>query len=276
MRRTFADVLREGKINIKDEYNKLYSLMFGKYIIEGDKSLHDMIEEIFCYFSFRGTCLSLSEFDKKYGFHFEKEPKDFDVVYLVSFCEYFQNMLVGIQEVERTRRLRYQYININLLQNQIRLVIDNIGYMPVEDDGLIVYVEKSSAAISVSESPMIPKELSYKVLEYNHYSLRGNLNKKKVILLHLADLLEPKRKELNGINGNLCNDIFFAFNNLNIRHNNIDPDNSSNYKRLISSMKEEELEKWYDEVYQMCLLAFMELEEEERKHKFNTLKKKLN
>lgn len=37
-------------------------------------------------------------------------------------------------------------------------------------------------------------------------------------------------------------------------------------------MKKAQLEQWYDEIYQMCLLAFMRLEHIDRKKKFDVLK----
>ena len=40
-------------------------------------------------------------------------------------------------------------------------------------------------------------------------------------------------------------------------------------------MNAEELERWYDETYQMCLLAFMRLEQKERKKRFDEAKSKI-
>ena len=97
MRRTFAEVFREGKVDIRNEYEKLYDIMYGRNFENGSTSLYDIIADSFASFYFRGTCLSIDEFDKKYGFDFEENPNGAEVEYLVSFCEYFQNMLVGLQ-----------------------------------------------------------------------------------------------------------------------------------------------------------------------------------
>ena len=40
-------------------------------------------------------------------------------------------------------------------------------------------------------------------------------------------------------------------------------------------MSPEELEHWYDETYQMCLLAFIRLEQEERKIEVDKLKSRI-
>ena len=41
-------------------------------------------------------------------------------------------------------------------------------------------------------------------------------------------------------------------------------------------MGDEKLEEWYDEVFQMCLLAILEVENIERKKRFKTLKDSVN
>ncbi|MBR6228319.1 MAG: hypothetical protein IKQ97_01110 [Eubacterium sp.] len=272
MRRTFAEILREGNVDIGNEYKKLYDIMYDRNFENGSTSLHDIIADSFASFYFRGTCLTLDEFDEIHGFDFEENPDCYDVEYLVLFCEYYQNMLVGLQNVINDMIFGYSSVNTALLMEQIRKVIDAIGYMPVYIDGFTIYIEKSPASIAASESELIPKELSYKVLEYNHHSLHGEIEKKKQILLKLAELLEPERENLKNANGALCSDVFYAFNKMNLRHNNINKNNPAKYKLTIALMDKDVLEKWYDEVYQMCLLCFLELEQAERKMKFDKLK----
>ncbi len=280
MRRTFADVLRAGQIDIKKEYTKLYDIMFGDNIYDDyDKSysLYDLISENFSHYNIRGTCLTLDEFDQTYGFIFEEQPQDFDIDYLVSFCEYFQNLLICYQtDPSNMMSSMVHQIDIRRIMEQIEKVIDAIGYMQAHDDGFLIYVEKSPAAIAVSESPIVPEDLSYRVLEYNHHSLRGDIAKKKQILIAIAALLEAKKDDLKSSNNSLCTDIFYAFNNLNLRHNNIDPAIPSNYKVTVAQMGDEKLEEWYDEVFQMCLLAILEVENIERKKRFKTLKDSVN
>ena len=146
--------------------------------------------------------------------------------------------------------------------------------MQTSQDGYTIFVEKDAAAISVSE--ILPSDLSYKVIEYNHHSMKGDIDGKKAILKLMADQLEPRGKELNHIDGQFKKDLFNAFNNMNIRHNNTDQKDSGNYRKYVAEMDKAELEKWYDEIYQMCLLAFMRLEHTARKPKFDELMRKVN
>lgn len=145
-----------------------------------------------------------------------------------------------------------------------------IGYMMTQKDSITIMVPKSQEAIAVSE--IVSPTLSYKVIEYNHHALQGNIEAKKSIILLLADQLESKREALRSINKTLENNIFFLYNSMNIRHNNCDP-NSKNYKEHTANMPIKELEFWYDEIYQLSLLAFLELDNIERTKQIEVLKR---
>ena len=68
--------------------------------------------------------------------------------------------------------------------------------------------------------------------------------------------------------------IFYCFNNLNMRHRNT-AEGDKQYKKYVAKMSNKELENWYDEIYQMCLLAFLEFENSNRYIKFDQLKKNI-
>lgn len=63
-------------------------------------------------------------------------------------------------------------------------------------------------------------------------------------------------------------------NNFHIRHNNADTQ-SPKFKEPIGALSKEQLEFWYDEVYQMCLLAVLRLEHVGRKKTFEALKSEI-
>ena len=115
---------------------------------------------------------------------------------------------------------------------------------------------------------------SYKLIEYNHHSLRGDIEAKKNILLLFATQLEPRREELNSLNRSLCSDLFMLFNNLNIRHNNVE-EGSASYKEVVAKMSGKELEKWYDDTYMLCIEAFIALDNKTRREEIKQLKDKL-
>lgn len=148
MRRNFAQVLKEGKVDLKKEYSKLYDLFYGKDPRDG-KSLADLISLNFEGFYFRGTCLDLGEFDEVHGFRFEEQPKIFDIDYLVSFCEYIYNFVLHFED-----HYFFGQINKSFYLQQINKVIETIGYIQCSEDGFTIFVPKDNAAIAVSESEL--------------------------------------------------------------------------------------------------------------------------
>ena len=64
-------------------------------------------------------------------------------------------------------------------------------------------------------------------------------------------------------------------NNMNIRHNNRSKKDKAKYKEYVSKMTKKQLEKWYDELYQMILLAFLILDNVDRSTKVKDLKDKI-
>ena len=269
MRKNFAEVLKNGKVDIRREYSRLYNLLYATFddgSIEGS-SLYKHINDQFSKIWFRGTAITLEEFDEEHGFSFERQPKDFNIDYLISFCEYLYNLILGYMGTLYNPNQN----DLLFVLKQIDTVIAAIGYMPATRDNFTIFVEQSQSAIAVSEI-IEDNDLAYKTIYYNHHSMKGDITGKKEILLKFANCLEPKSKLLHSINASLKDDLFYLFNNLNIRHNNIDNADNRYYKKYVNNMSSEQIEEWYDETYQMCLLAFLEIEQYERKKRFDILK----
>ncbi len=272
----FSQVLKDAKVDIKREYDRLYA-MFCIHKVANINGTEMTLKEIcatnFINLPFRGTCVSLDDFDDFYGYYFEKEPKDFGIDYLVSFCEYSYNLSAYNQGLGYGMPMTGVERGVQLYIKQVIRVIDAIGYTGNAKDGVTDFVPKDQAAISVSE--IVEPNLSYKVIEYNHHSMKGNLDQKKAIIIALADQLEPRRDKLKEINSSLASDLFFLFNKVNLRHNNINP-KGKKCVPFVSDMGNDEIECWYDDIYQMCLLAFLELDNLERKNRVKKLKEDMN
>lgn len=56
-----------------------------------------------------------------------------------------------------------------------------------------------------------------------------------------------------------------------MRDNNC-KEGDKNYHEAVAKMKEADLESWYDELYQMMLLAFLEVDQIEHEKKVDELK----
>lgn len=271
-RKDFAQVLLDADVDIKREYDRLYSSFYMQETHDSYGNigtLRDLCAINFINIPFRGTCLTLDDFDEFYDFHFERIPSNFSIDYLITFCEYTYNLILYANNETNFMFMSPKQLYIE----QVMRVVDNIGYMQTQKNWVTIFVPKSEEAIEVAK--ILPDNLSYKVIEYNHYSLKGDLEGKKAILLSLSDKLEGSSDKLGQTNNTLKTNIFFAFNNLNLRHNNCDIE-SKHYKEYVANMDKQDLEIWYDETYQLCLLAFLELNNVERTKKFNELKKKIN
>ena len=167
----------------------------------------------------------------------------------------------------------------------IQVIFDNITrFLELSNHELItlengdkIIVEKNVYASEVSQ---IISETNIqdaiKVLEYNHFANKGNIQRKKEILIALANYLEPFRRELN--NSEELKDImkvnnqkviafeklFEMYNNFGLRHNN------SNQYHL--DLADDELEQWYDDIYTSTLFVILSMYESIILSKLKTLR----
>lgn len=272
----FVEKLKHVSIDIKREYRRLYELFYQReysnVFLDSTFTLKEVCEDSFTGMpeTFRGTCISLEDFNENHGFRFPAKPKGLDMNFLIAFGEYSYNLILnclycddGSAYETEAREAEQEYLR------HVEILAEKIGFMLYEKEGLFELVPIDQAAISVSE---IIDDISYRVIEYNHQSMRGDIEGKKAILIELAGKLEPLRSQLKNTDKTLEDDLFMLLNNLNIRHNNIEK-GSSKYIPYIAEMDRDDLEKWYDDIYQMCLLAFLELDNVDRKKRVDELKK---
>ena len=145
------------------------------------------------------------------------------------------------------------------------------------ENGRQIIVEKNVYASEVSQIISETNiEDAIKVLEYNHFSNKGDIQRKKEILISLANYLEPLRDELNAfeelkevmkVNSKkiiAVEQLFGMYNNLGLRHNND--------KQYHLNMNDEELEQWYDDIYASTLFVILSLDEARILSKLKTLR----
>ena len=259
MRRTFFDLLKNSKVDVNFELQKLNNLFIQDCCFHRRKSysLHDLVAENFVKYYKRREhflslhellnaiyleCFNISKFDK-YFLYAEM------YVDLISILDNLDN-----QEIESQK---------NIIKTQIERVISSLGYKFIVIDDRQIIVENNvfanEAAQAVTEFADIKEALS--ILEYNHFSNKGNIERKKEILKKIADLLEPWRKPLNKSSElkdllKANNDkiqalekLFYMYNKFNIRHNNED--------QMLTGLSNQEIESWYDKIYTMSLFVIL-------------------
>lgn len=271
-RRNFYEIINESPLNLPAEYERLRTLYY-----EGTDlycPVEDLVEEAFEYLPeyLIGRTISLEDFNKTYGFNFPKtiiadpEVPFSTTEYLFSFCEYVWNFCEALIKHPMVRLDSGDGGSIKHLKDKILGCMSDLGHVLIEREKLYIFVPADPAAISVAE--VSSPDLSVSILEYHHHALKGNLAKKKAILKLLADDIEPCRAALNGINRSFSS-TFFQMLQKFVRHNNED-------NACISSLSNAEIEKYYDDIYQMWLLAKLELDNVERKQRAAKLLDKIN
>lgn len=265
------DKLLEDEVGILIEIDRGYFNANTKY-----ESIVTFVDDFaFKEWKYRQNCIDCQDMSETLGFDELLEYDEDDEIEeedLLSYLEYVANILNLVETVKLKQGCSYKGTDIyHAAKANVRNVLEWLNYEEkvFENGKKVIITEKNPAATAVAE--VVDEELAYKVIQYNHYILKGDIETKKTILLALGQELEPRRKELLQIDKDLEDGIFFMLNNLNLRHNNKSR-NDKNYKAAVAKMNKKNLEEWYDELYQMMLLAQLELEQAKRKEKVKELK----
>ena len=158
-----------------------------------------------------------------------------------------------------------KYINKNEnVQTQAKTIFTNIfifleklNYELKEiDGGKQIVVEKNPATTQAVEI-VADTSTAIALIEYNHYTLKGDLDEKRRILTALASYIEPilrSRALQNAGYKQLESDVGFMLNNFHIRHNNKEGAKSQEY---IVGLNDIQLEEWYDKIYNAVLTVII-------------------
>lgn len=278
-RKNIFELLSE-KYNIVKEMNKIAELFLSIEITATNplnfQSGIYSIEQIFEWNCFpkwkqRGPYLSCAEMkaDLNIPNSFSNNMDD-----IIKGLEYYINIL-RLVTVNFSRNLNISYPSAYpMLLKNIDILLEHLNYeeQVFAQDEKVILVPKNPAATAVAE--ITDKEhIAFAILKYNHNSLRGDLEGKRQLLLSIANEYEPLLT--NPIDG--FTDYFkkatFLLNNLNLRHNN---KSGKDKKQFVVDMPNKELEKWYDELYQLLLFCVLIKDNVKRKKEIDDLVKKIN
>lgn len=282
MRKSIFDIVSEN-ISIESEIDRIIKMATKENVLAVNTysyyTLFEFVDE-YCFKEWerRGHFIDLDDFLEAVGFEDLIEDAKYSVDDLFTFIEVVYNfwqlsceMLYSEDEMASKVNWCGNYYHLKEVMDDILQQYNHAVHIDC-DKQIVLVIENNPEATAVAEL-MTKDELSLDILKYNHRSLKGDIELKKSILLSLAAEIEPKRKLLHNINAKLEDDIFFMLNNLNIRHNNRSK-KDKNYKEYVAKMKKASLEKWYDELYQMLLLAFLQLDNIKRSERVKELKLK--
>lgn len=282
MRRNIFDIASQNT-TMASEVDRLISMATKEVTIcvntYGDKTLFEYFDE-YCFEDWmqRGHFVDLDDFLKCIGFGNLKRSATEDVEAFLTLIELIYNVWVLVNvDVANYNKIGYKlewegnYYHLKKVMDDILGQYNYTAYVDKKNEKVLV-IENTPGVTAVAE--IVEPSLALEVIKYNHYALKGEIELKKSILLKMAQQLEPQRKSLHAIDSKLEDNIFFMFNNLDLRHNNRSA-NDKSYKEYVAKMKKRDLEKWYDELYQMVLLAFLLLDNVDRTEKVKELKGKI-
>lgn len=282
MRKSIFDIVSES-IDMESETNRILTMAEKENMLCCDSftdyKLFEFVEE-FCFsdWEYRGHFISVNDYLTALDFKELKRRAAYDTDAHLTIIELVYNFwnLAYQKLIDKDTGYEFQWCgNYFHLKDVMDDILDQYNHIAYQNNGkaCILVIENKEEVTAAAE--ILPESLSLDVIKYNHRTLQGNVELKKSILFSLGAELEPKRKELQVINKQLSDDIFFMLNSINIRHNNRSKKDQSKYKEYVAKMTKKQLEKWYDELYQMILLAFLLLDNVERIKKVKKLKENI-
>ena len=228
-------------------------------------------EECFDDWKRKGYCLGVDDFLVTIKYKSIKEKASHSIGDFLTMAEVIVNFIMLAEHKQKTTN-QYAFDEEFFLLKEI--ILDGL----TRYNQRVVYDDELEQALIIEDKPEVTAvaeiaepQIARAVIRYNHHTLKGDIDAKKAILLMLASELEPQRRLLKSINSELEDSIFYMLNNMNLRHNNTEI-GDKNYHKAVAEMGPKELEQWYDELYQMMLLAKLLIDNKPRQEKTKMLK----
>lgn len=284
IRKNIFQILLEQK-DISTDFSRLDNFFKNRKVVRRgigkEFSLKEFVE-LFCFdtWTSNGYCINLDEFlvGVKYPHAILTDfcdPEDSIRDFLVAI-ETIYNLWYAAESFLSTENAEGRFWDVlptfEMLKEMMDSQLESMNYKPIynADKAQVIVVENDPAITEVVE--VVDPYLVAPILQYNHHLLHGQLNEKKRILLTLGSDLEARRANLKTENPTLESDIFFILNSFDIRHNNRE---GSKKKDYIVNMSLSDLEYWYDNLFQMILLAYLEIDNLPRKKQIANFKQRV-
>lgn len=274
-RKNIFELLSE-KYDIVEEINKIKKIA-ESYKICYDSSAKYTIETAFNLFFIykwkaRGSFLDCDEIKRKIGMPEYFNTKDIEDISIA--LEYYMNIVycITIHSIKKESSITVLPSKIKIIIRNIAILADalNLDRIINEEEETVILVPKNPAATAVAE--IAPKTIAFAILKYNHASLKGQLEEKRKLLASIANEYEPLLDNPTSGFSDYFTKTNALLNNLHIRHNN---KKGKHKNEVLLNMKPEELEKWYDELYQLLLFCVLVKDNTARKEKVVELLKGL-
>lgn len=280
MRQRISDKNKFPSFSLKTEYDKLNALFhnreaFGRILVLSQRmrpsiSYFDCIQNMFLKWELRGTFTTLDEMMEALAVSERNFVDSVTEERLLDYIQFLVNAVVFVDtEVNSGKYAIYQVDTVicDALVENCCYLLEHLGAEMCEVDRELVIVYGNDVASVVKEQH---PDLSVSIVEYQKIDNRGDLQRKGEILCTLAKTLEPFENRFKGTEFNaLCTDTTMLFNNIGARHA-LKSDDKVSFQFM--TMKKEDLEKWYDNAFQMFLACMSVLPYLDVKGKLKTIK----
>ena len=252
MRKRISEQNIFPNLNLYEEYlkiEKVLSIMIlaGTYWTNGTKSapsytIEDYLnKEAFSNWNLRGSFFSTTEMKNR-----------IDEDWLLDYLQYARNCIdyfkrctgrPGTAYISNQNVLSAAISNIDMLANKLHA---SFIYDEINKEYFVVYTDAVAALVAV-ENP----DINDSIIEYKKIDNRGDLTRKAEVLCTLYKTLESYSDLFKGTTyNNLYSDTKKLFNVSGVRHN-VDKDAIA--CATFNKMNPEELEEWYDKIFNMFL-----------------------
>lgn len=274
MYKSMYDILNQS-IDYSNEYDKLWDMIFTEryYQYSGIKySLTDIFNKFIVLWKYKGTKCSTQEvLDELEIIEYPNINVQEAILKLCDFIINIREFLIfeknridneadvaeeynkycpDGEEMKVPKRL---YMKDKMLNDLVNEILNSLNYEIIKKEDYQCFIVKKNVDSEETAKVIEDTDISTKILQYNDYSIVEDKIAKKAILKSLADYFEGHKKEIKAFNSDLENNISFALNNFNIRHNNI---TGSKANEFMSSVTDKELIMLYDKTYFLMLIAF--------------------
>ena len=250
------EMLEKRDVDPTDEFRRLVALFHAQWrTLYGQNSLKKVIDGVFhkVPIQLRQTFLSVEDLLKSLDIS-EETPYGRDWYELFLYSELLMNLIhytkVCFDKDESAKETAQQIIsNINVILEKT-----NHAWAKIKEGYVIV--DKNPATTEAIECLEEKNaDLALNMIEYNRVLLKGNLQRKREILVALADYIEPMNNIFKGTRYEaLYSDSKFLVNAIDIRHNNSGKGDLPEKAKLWTPQEKED---WYDKTYQVLLTVIL-------------------
>lgn len=247
------------------------------YYSYGYATLFDFVDK-FCFntWQHRNECVDVSDFLNVLKYEKIKQNAHVKSESLLELIELIYNFwLLAFTTIHEHSDKATGIGNFDHLKKVMEDLVEKHNYViELLDNNTMVRVVPNKPEVEATVE-ILPDDIGFDTVMYNHTSLKGNLSEKKRILVELGRELEPCRDDLKNEDKVLEDDIFCMLNNLDIRHNNTSEEDEKQFKLVVANMSDEEIEEWYDDLYEMMLIGFLLVKNIDRKERVKELRGKM-